>query len=203
MSSELKTLLHNAATVPHADPDLAGALRRGRALRVRRRATSTFAAVVLVVAGAVAVTALANPTSNRSLQGSAAVPSCRAVSTATNDVPSWAAPAHPPTGVPHVLSRERNAIAFLFGYPLRAGHPMNRTNKILWIVREPRNGRPLVVSGALGGRTSTVHASFPANSSPGQIYPSTINVPSPGCWHFALRWNGHGARFNLEYQSAT
>lgn len=200
--SELRTLLRSAATVPASEPDLALAERRGRVLRARRRAVNGFVSLVLVASGAAVVAAMAKPDHHPSTASSAvasAVPTCPAPSRATDDVPSWAASARPPKGVPHLLSRERNVIGFLFGYPLRAGHPKNRTNKILFVMREPRNGRPLNVTGTLAGRRST-HTSIKGDSAPGEIYPSVINVPAPGCWQFALRWNGHNATINLAYR---
>ena len=36
-------------------------------------------------------------------------------------------------------------------------------------------------------------------SEPGEIYPSEIVVPSPGCWHFTLSWNGHTDTVDLWY----
>jgi hypothetical protein len=29
---------------------------------------------------------------------------------------------------------------------------------------------------------------FPADFSPGEIYPSEVSVPHPGCWDFTLTW---------------
>jgi hypothetical protein len=40
------------------------------------------------------------------------------------------------------------------------------------------------------------------NSGPGEIYPSIIDVPEAGCWHFALAWNGHRSVVALAYRSA-
>ncbi|MDP9075079.1 MAG: hypothetical protein M3N98_13130 [Actinomycetota bacterium] len=91
---------------------------------------------------------------------------------------------------------------FLFGPSLRAGHPTNPTNKILWVVREPRNGQPLHVTAAPDmSTTATVTYDFPANSSPGEIYPSIVDVPAPGCWRFTLTWSGHLAELSLRYKA--
>jgi hypothetical protein len=40
----------------------------------------------------------------------------------------------------------------------------------------------------------------PANSSPGEIYPTVVDVPAPGCWHFDLHWADHDASVELEYR---
>ena len=84
--------------------------------------------------------------------------------------------------------------------PLQAGTPIDRQNKILWVVRQPRDGSPLEITATLpGSSTRAVHVSESAGSSPGEIYPSVVDVPRPGCWHFALAWNGHRSAVNLSY----
>jgi hypothetical protein len=93
--------------------------------------------------------------------------------------------------------------AILFSYPLRAGNPTGRRNKILWIVKQPRNGSPLrIVAHPLGSARPVVRLAFPANSSPGEIYPSYVDVPSAGCWRLTLRWAGHVDRIALRYLAA-
>ena len=42
---------------------------------------------------------------------------------------------------------EGNAVAFLFGNPLRAGEPENPANKILWVVKKPRGVSDLDITG--------------------------------------------------------
>ncbi len=82
-------------------------------------------------------------------------------------------------------------VAVLFVH-LRAGRPENPANKILWIVRQPRRGQPLNIGAQpVGFSARDVSMSWPANSSPGEIYPSIDNVPLPGCWRFTLRWAAH------------
>jgi hypothetical protein len=44
-----------------------------------------------------------------------------------------------------------------------------------------------------------VSSTWPADSSPGEIYPSEIEVPAPGCWQFTLSWNGHTDTIDLWY----
>lgn len=106
-----------------------------------------------------------------------------------------------PRGLPYVLAVEETAAGFIFGYPLRAGHPTNPSNKILWVVGLPRNGSSLEITGQLSGAdVSSVHESEPANSGPGEIYPSIVDVPQSGCWRFDLSWAGHRAALYLQYQ---
>ena len=96
-------------------------------------------------------------------------------------------------------SAEGNAVGFLFAYPLQAGTPANN-NKILWVVRAPRDGASLTIEGhPLGAAAPIEHEEASPDASPGEIYPSTINMPTPGCWHLTLRWNGNTATLDLPY----
>ncbi len=89
---------------------------------------------------------------------------------------------------------------FLFGYPLMAGNPQPYSDKILWVVATPRDGQPLRLTGHPAGATAPVVSSaWPADSTPGEIYPSEIVVPAPGCWQFTLSWNGHTDIVDLWY----
>ena len=117
-------------------------------------------------------------------------------------LPAWTAAARPPSQVPFVVSTRRSVVAILFGYPLRSGAPLGHTNKILWIMREPRNGQPLdLVARPLHRKSPSVRVALPADSSPGEIYPSIVNVPSPGCWHLTLIWNRNRDAIDLRYGS--
>jgi hypothetical protein len=65
----------------------------------------------------------------------------------------------------------------------------------------PRNGSSLEISGHPAKATKpTVDVVRPADSGPGEIYPSTVDVPQPGCWHFDLVWAGHHAAVELVYK---
>lgn len=112
----------------------------------------------------------------------------------------WTSGANGPVDLVQATSNEGNVVAFLFASPLRAGEPENPANKILWVVKEPRNGSDLVISGhPLDADAPTVAQSELADSSPGEIYPSIVNVPSSGCWQFSLRWNGNTDSIELPY----
>ncbi len=122
-------------------------------------------------------------------------------------VPRWTAPAWSTSSpgfashLRYAVSAGGNVVAVLFAYPLRAGRPENPANKILWIVRQPRRGQPLHIRAQpMGFSAPGVTTSWPANSSPGEIYPSIDNVPRPGCWRFALRWAGHTDTVALRYR---
>lgn len=126
---------------------------------------------------------------------------CASSKVSTTAQPAWTLSAGS-LGAPIAVSDQNNAAAFHFG-SLRAGHPTNPTNKILWVVREPRNGQTLHVAAVDGSTTPTVTYTFPANSSPGEIYPSIVDVPASGCWRFSLQWNGHHADLSLPYAPAS
>jgi len=121
--------------------------------------------------------------------------------------PKWTAAAFsdssPGFKLPYALASHAAAAAFFWAPTLRAGHPTNPTNKVLWIVRYPRNGQPLRIlarSGASPART--VHMSFPPDSSPGQIYPSYVDLPTPGCWRLTLRWDTRVASLIIDVHPA-
>jgi hypothetical protein len=114
-------------------------------------------------------------------------------------LPSWTASASPPAMI-YVLGRHQQIAGFLFGFPLMAGHPEPFSDKILWVVRSDRHGAPLRLTGRpLNAATPVVRSSWPANSSPGNIYPSDIEVPAPGCWRFTLTWHRHTDTVDLWY----
>jgi hypothetical protein len=111
--------------------------------------------------------------------------------------PSWSAAAwseSPGFKLPYALASGDSAAAFLW-VRLRAGAPINPANKVLWVVRYPRHGHPLRIL-ARDGATPALHtrSSWPADASPGEIYPSYLNLPKPGCWQLTLRWGSHTAR---------
>jgi hypothetical protein len=205
MSNDTRHLLHGAATTPTTEADVAGAWRRGRRMRMQRRLMSGAAAIVIVAVGSLAIANLASRSGDHGPVApiTTATPSpqpCAARNTA--DVPAWAESANPPRSIPHTLTPDGNVLVVLFADPLIAGHRTDRQNKILWIVRQARDGQPLEITATLpGSDVVPVHVSVPADSSPGEIYPSTVDVPVPGCWHFALAWNGHHSAIDLGYGS--
>jgi hypothetical protein len=114
--------------------------------------------------------------------------------------PAWTRNDGGPTSLLQATAHKGRAAAFIFGNPLRAGHPQNPDNKILWVVRLPREGSELTISGhPVGASAPTVTLTESANAGPGEIYPSIVDVPKPGCWQFALGWNGHEDTIELKY----
>jgi hypothetical protein len=118
-------------------------------------------------------------------------------------IPAWldGAGAHNnPDFLAYVVAIPQQAAGFLFSYPLTARHAQNYANKILWVVGLPRNGSPLAITGhPISSVTPSISVTQPANSGPGEIYPSLLEVPVPGCWHFDLAWSGHKASVDLVF----
>lgn len=140
------------------------------------------------------------PASPPPVQGAAhASGGCGATPLHLGSAPRWASSANPPP-IRYALAERGQAAGFLFGYPLMAGNPQPYSDKILWIVASPRGGMPLQLTGhPLHAARPVVSSTWPADSSPGEIYPSDIEVPAPGCWQFTLSWNGHADTIDLWY----
>jgi hypothetical protein len=177
---------------------------------MKRRLVLIWTAMMLAGCSAAPTSSPSTPPSSAHSQanvpvGATIVPGgCGATAVVTGHVPTWLdeAGAHNnPDAAPYVLAVPQQAAGFIFGYPLRSGHPENPSNKILWVVGLPRNGSSLEISAhPLGAATPTLTQIQPADSSPGEIYPSIVDVPQPGCWHFDLTWAGHKASVELVYQ---
>jgi hypothetical protein len=132
---------------------------------------------------------------------------CGATKLYRGRAPAWTAPAFSdsspgPPPWPHALSGRGTVVAIVFGYPLRAGNPTEPTNKILWIMRLPRRGSPLTIDARpLHANGPLIRHAWPADSSPGEIYPSYVNVPTAGCWRITLRWARHTDWIDLGYRA--
>ncbi len=183
------------------------ARRRTQRRRRRNGTLATIVAVLVVATYLLDTYPLDNSKQASARQGvAAAVAGCGATKIAHGPIPAWTAPAFgasssrtPPW--PHAVSEHGNVVAVVFGYPLRAGRPTNPANKVLWIMRLPRNGSPLrITARPLHANAPLVRIVAPADSSPGEIYPSYVNVPSAGCWRLSLRWAGHTDSIDLPYR---
>ena len=128
-------------------------------------------------------------------------PWCGAATLARTAPPTWAV-GNP--GGRYVLSVNGDVAGFLFAHPLVApARPDGPNNKILWIVRQARQGQALTLDGHPLTGSGAVTQTEPADSFPGEIYPSIVDVPTPGCWHFVLRWAGHTDEIDLLYEPRT
>ena len=158
---------------------------------------------VLLVACATQTTARQAPSATITpTQASVISAGCGSTAVLHGGVPTWLDDAeghNPPGYLNYVIAHPPLAAGFLFSYPLRAGHPTNPSNKVLWVVRTQPNG-PLTIDGhPLGATSPSVHDVRPDNSAPGHIYPDGTDVPTPGCWQFDLRWATNHVQVELNY----
>ena len=144
--------------------------------------------------------AQAGRTASPPVQGAAyASGGCGATPLLLGPAPRWASSANP-SPIRYALAKREQVAGFLFGYPLMAGNPQPFSDKILWVVASPRDGMPLRLTGhPLNAVKPVVSSTWPADSTPGEIYPSEIEVTAPGCWQFTLSWNGHTDTIDLWY----
>ncbi len=191
-----------------------GAVRWGHTCSMHwRRVVATLSAVWLVAACANTLPAVPPRPPTTSLSTIVATPppgsttvkaaGCGATPVYRGAVPAWLVTAGGAAGLndlPYVIARPPIAGGYLFGFPLRAGHPDNPTSKILWAMARPRNGSNLVINAhALGASGPPLTETLPDNSSPGEIYPDIFDVPSAGCWQVTLDWAGHHVVLELDY----
>jgi hypothetical protein len=127
---------------------------------------------------------------------------CATTLVQSGPLPDWTRSASV-SGLPHVRSHEGNLVGVLFASPLvappRAGGP---NNKILWISKVPRDGARLTLTLTPLAGGASVTTTEPAGSSPGEIYPSIVDVPAAGCWRVDATWGSNRATLELTYQAA-
>lgn len=166
------------------------------------RLSFLVAGLLLVVTGCAGPTPSPVPTATTgaTFSASALAGGCGDTPLWTGGGPEWTASADAGQ-LPFAVSHEGNLFAGLFAHPLRAGTaPADPANKILWIVREPRDGQPLKLTiRPADGQAPVVSLEEPANSGPGEIYPSIVDVPTPGCWTVTAEWGGHRATLELAW----
>jgi hypothetical protein len=109
-------------------------------------------------------------------------------------LPDWARAgfSDPHPKAPHVMARNGEITAILFGDPLSSPPDPQRGNKILWVARRTPPLGDLRITARQGERTVTrVVARGPG--------PSIIDLPAAGCWDLTLRWSGHSDEMSLAY----
>jgi len=168
-----------------------------------RRVLAVF--IWLAIAGCSSSTAVVtpSPTPNRSPTGVAVAVAggCGTTQVYEGGEPDWltaAGAGNNPNELPYFITDPPIAAGFMFGYPLHANASVG--NKILWVVGIARNEADLQISGhPLTAATPMVQLSFPPNAGPGEIYPSEVDVPQSGCWHFDLAWGKNQTAGELLY----
>src|SRR4051794_7569699 len=137
----------------------------------RRPLLSVVLALVLLLAGC-----------GSSSKGSS---SCGAID--RGELPSWATTgfSDPHPSMPHVLGRGGKITAILFGDPLVAPPAKDRSNKILWVARDPINTPGALKIHARDGQR-VVDRTVDSG-----VGPSIVDLPA-GCWRLDLCWSGGG-----------
>jgi hypothetical protein len=153
-------------------------------LRFAVRAVGAGAALI-VIGSLLGACGMAGPAASGS--GSPSAAGTCLTPLATGPLPDWAAPAKAPD-LPHALGSKGMIVGAVFVTPRSPQDPAAGT-KILWISRVPRDGAPLRITATpLGLEAPLVRIMQPANSGPGEIYPSIVEVPFAGCWHVDLTY---------------
>jgi hypothetical protein len=94
--------------------------------------------------------------------------------------------------IAHVIGREGELAAILFGDPLTAPPDSEHSNKILWVARRTPPPGPLELTAVQGDRTER----RTIESGPG---PSGVDLPA-GCWRISARWPGGEDELELSYR---
>ena len=175
--------------------------------RRRRRWSRGMGAVLLVAVGVttwvllkpqVGAPRAANATASRPVAAS----SC-ASAVVYGSLPTWARAGFTPPSVamPYVLGSHGDIVAVLWARhdPLVTPTPPGRANKILWVSKLPASGGSsleITARQLIGGTAVGAVQRRTVLGGPG---PSTIDMPTAGCWQFTLRWSGHVDTVNLPY----
>lgn len=111
-------------------------------------------------------------------------------------LPEWARTGFNPPDQPvaQIWAEQGSIVAVPFGWPLRPQQPAGRQNKVLWIAKEGRGGPMKIAAQLDGAGGEVVYRELP--DGPG---PSTVDLPTPGCWRLDLSWPGGQDRIYLRY----
>jgi hypothetical protein len=117
----------------------------------------------------------------------------------TQIVPDWARTgfSDPEPKMPLVLGDDGRIVAIVFGSPLYAPQKPDRSNKILWVSKEP----VVALSDLKIRATRTSDGKVANRTVPGGPGPSLIDLPE-GCWKLQLSWSGHTDALDLRYRGA-
>ena len=148
-------------------------------------------AIPAALAVVVAIAVLARPSKSE--------PPATCAEAKTQVVPEWARTgfSDPEPKMPLVLGQHRRIVAIVFGSPLYAPPKEDRSNKILWVSREPQDA----MSDLKIRATRTGDGKVAERKVPGGPGPSLIDLPE-GCWKLQLSWSGHTDELDLRYRSA-
>jgi hypothetical protein len=214
MDFEQQLTVAMRATAERVSPPVELLVRGGaeRGARMRRRrsryamafggAVGAAAVVAVALAAGLGRTAASTPPASQPTPTGSASVAC-GPPVRTDALPVWAQAgfSNPQAGgVPWVMGSQGDIVAVLFGHPLSAPEAKDHSNKILWVASSEQDPmQPLVVDAVKDGTTQVVRRTI-ANG-PG---PSYLDLPTPGCWHLDLSWDGGKQRdsLNLVYVKA-
>jgi hypothetical protein len=177
-----------AAQAPH-DPVLAAAVLT-RARRGRLAAGAALAGLAAATAAAIAIVGIGPDTRDAAGPGATAAP-CRS-SVVTGVLPVWARAGFSDREpvMPYVTSASGGIVGILFE-PL-TGPPRDASgDKVLWVWQDLQIGGVHAVA-RLDGSGPPV--SFADNVTG----PSSVSLPSPGCWRVTITWKGGSDTIDLE-----
>jgi hypothetical protein len=173
--------------------------------RRRRRWYRGTGAVLLVAVGATTWVLLRPPAGARRAANVTASEPVAATSCASavvyGSLPTWARAGFTPPSVamPYVLGSRGDIVAVLWARhdPLVTPTPPGRANKILWVSKlSVGSSLEITARQLIGGAAVGAVQRRTVLGGPG---PSTIDMPTAGCWQFTLRWSGHVDTVNLPY----
>ena len=157
-------------------------------------------AALIVIGSLLGACGTASPAASRGGSPSAAG-TCPTPLT-TGPLPGWAASAKAPD-LPYALGGKGLIVGAVWVTP-RSPQVAPASTKILWISRVPRGGVPLRITATpLGLEAPLVRVEVPADSGPGEIYASIVEVPFAGCWHVDLAWRPNMDAVDLTYLPGT
>ena len=95
---------------------------------------------------------------------------------------------------------EVGIVAYFWSPPpaiLAASGSSDHAPKVLWVSHQAQADRLMVSAHPAASAAPVLRFVFPAASSPAGRYPSSIEIPEPGCWHFDLAIGGTHASMDL------
>ncbi len=100
-----------------------------------------------------------------------------------------------------MIDAQDKIVGVIFPEALIAGERSDgASNKILWIVKDRNDSHLAVEAVATESSKEAPLVTFPPNSGPGEMYPSSVDVPEPGCWELTLSWASETAVVELIYE---
>lgn len=171
--------------------------RKGRKSGMRR-VVGSLVAMTFIVALVSACSASSPSVSEVSVSTTTAAD--RASRTCADPVhaalPTWATSGFNNTAVtpPYLAGTRQTMVAVPFGWPLLDRPTADHANKILWIAQTGTGPLRIVATEQASGQTVT-------KDLPDGPGPSYVDMPTAGCWQFAVSWADQHDEFFIRYTS--